>query len=516
VIRRGLVLAAAALTTLSFGGCHEIFCQGDPGTNRKWAFELVDGVYHCTTVEDKSPYAWFTVSPDAVVAGREVRLTGSGSSPTGPIRRWDWDLNGDNKFIDASGREVTTTFAQAGAQTVSVRVTDSEGRHGRADLELDVLDPAKITVPVPVIDAEPDCIPPGGTVTFDNSGSTDPDGTIREYRWEFPGASDRDDALISSGPGTIHVTYADEGTYTARLTVIDDEELVGGPVARDILVTTGPCASFTITPNPVAPYELVTFDASASRGDIARYEWDLDGREGYERTTTTPVTTTSYMGEHRPGSALTVGLRVSNAGGDKSATATGVVRFESASTPGGPPPGEGPVSAAARRPAGKPFTARLRADTFGRHRGSLRVSRRNASVTGRVQIGKLRGRLLGRKAARGPLAKYLRAVWLGRLSMRASRRTGRLSMSGLAYARFERAPGGACVRLRLSAHGRHRTGTLVTQGGNGDGRNLALSARFRWRAARGGGLALRGKIASRRIQTRLPSEACLAVRDLRP
>jgi PKD repeat protein len=512
VIRRALVLAAAVATALSCGGCHEIFCQGNLAEGHRWAFDLVDGVYHCKQVEDDTPYAYFSVTPEGVVAGREVRLDGTGSSAAGPGERYEWDLNGDNRFPDATGPVVTTTFRAPGEQFVSLRITDAEGRRDRADIKIDVLDPATINLPVPLIDADPDCISPGGTVTFDNGRSVDPDGTIRQYEWEFPGATGRDDALISSAPGTIHVTYGNEGTHTARLTVIDDQELVAR-ATRQITVTTGPCASLRITPNPVAPYELVTFDASGSRGDIARYQWDLDGRPGFERTTTSPEVKTSYMGDHRPGSALTVALRVSNAAGDRSATTTGVLRFESASTPGEPPQGE-PVPFAARRTAGKPFTARLRGDTLGRHHGSRRVTRSNATVTDRALVGKLRGRLAGRRAARGPLARYLRAVWIGRVAMRANRRTGRLSVSGLAYARFERVAGGACVRLRLSARGRRHTGTLVTRGGNGAGRNIALSARFRWRAARGGGLVLRGKIASRRIETRLPDQACLEVKAL--
>ncbi|HEX6025779.1 MAG TPA: PKD domain-containing protein, partial [Solirubrobacter sp.] len=53
------------------------------------------------------------------------------------------------------------------------------------------------------------------TVRFDASGSTDPDGGLVAYRWDFG------DGATGTGVNATH-TYAAEGTYTARLTVEDD------------------------------------------------------------------------------------------------------------------------------------------------------------------------------------------------------------------------------------------------------------------------------------------------------
>jgi PKD repeat protein len=79
-----------------------------------------------------------------------------------------------------------------------------------------------------------------------------------------------------------------------------------------------PTASFTATPNPAQPGQTVTFDASASAdtdGRIVRYEWDLDGNGTFERSLTTPTTTTSFA----TAGTATVRLRVTDDGG---ATAT--------------------------------------------------------------------------------------------------------------------------------------------------------------------------------------------------
>ena len=52
-------------------------------------------------------------------------------------------------------------------------------------------------------------------VSFDASGSEDPDGTIESYAWDFG------DGTTGSGETVVH-TYESTGTYTATLTVTDD------------------------------------------------------------------------------------------------------------------------------------------------------------------------------------------------------------------------------------------------------------------------------------------------------
>jgi chitodextrinase len=70
----------------------------------------------------------------------------------------------------------------------------------------------------PVADAGPDqTVITGETVIFDGSGSSDPDGTIVSYEWDFG------DGATGSGETTTHA-YVSTGTYTVILTVADDDE----------------------------------------------------------------------------------------------------------------------------------------------------------------------------------------------------------------------------------------------------------------------------------------------------
>jgi len=82
----------------------------------------------------------------------------------------------------------------------------------------------KEDAPVP----QPNEIPtanPGGSyegtvdeeITFDGSASSDSDGTIEEYIWDFG------DGSSGSGVNPVH-TYSEAGTYTVKLTVKDDDD----------------------------------------------------------------------------------------------------------------------------------------------------------------------------------------------------------------------------------------------------------------------------------------------------
>jgi DNA-binding beta-propeller fold protein YncE len=57
----------------------------------------------------------------------------------------------------------------------------------------------------------------GSATRFDGSGSSDSDGTVARYDWDFGDGS----TAANAGPSPNHV-YAKPGTYTVRLTVTDD------------------------------------------------------------------------------------------------------------------------------------------------------------------------------------------------------------------------------------------------------------------------------------------------------
>lgn len=160
-------------------------------------------------------------------------------------------------------------------------------------------------------------------VALDGAGSSDSDGTIVSYRWDFG------DGGVATGV-TASRTYATAGTYTVTLTVTDDDGATN-TTTRSVTVTAPPAnqtpvSSFTATPAGLT----VTLDGSASRdpdGTIATYTWDL----GDGTNATGPTTTRTYAA---PGT-YTVTLTVTD---DKGLSAASSQQLTVAAPPVGPQP----------------------------------------------------------------------------------------------------------------------------------------------------------------------------------
>ncbi len=71
----------------------------------------------------------------------------------------------------------------------------------------------------------------GNPLSFDGSASSDPDGTIAAYRWDFG------DGSSAAGARSSH-TYQSPGTYTVRLTVTDDKGLAA-TLSQSLVVAPG-------------------------------------------------------------------------------------------------------------------------------------------------------------------------------------------------------------------------------------------------------------------------------------
>ncbi|PNV86217.1 MAG: hypothetical protein C0610_07815, partial [Desulfobacteraceae bacterium] len=113
-------------------------------------------------------------------------------------------------------------------------------------------------------------------VSFNASASSDPDGTIVSYSWNFG------DGATATGVSRSH-TYGSAGNYTATLTVTDDDGATDSS-SRLIQVTAAPIpnqppnASFTASPTSGNAPLSVNFNASGSNdpdGSIVSYSWNF-------------------------------------------------------------------------------------------------------------------------------------------------------------------------------------------------------------------------------------------------
>jgi PKD repeat protein len=117
------------------------------------------------------------------------------------------------------------------------------------------------------------------TITFDGAGSTDSDGTIASYQWDFG------DGTTGTGVSIEH-EFSD-GTFTVTLTVTDNDQASASAtvsVTIDAVPNTLPEAIIDASAtNGTAPL-IIAFsgsDSSDSDGTIVSYEWDFgDGSSG--------------------------------------------------------------------------------------------------------------------------------------------------------------------------------------------------------------------------------------------
>lgn len=215
--------------------------------------------------------------PYTGTVGSAVQFNGSGSSdPDGAIISYNWDFGDGNT---ATGVNPNHTYNSAGTYNVTLTVMDDAGVIDSAGTSATISDTANQP---PVANANgPYNGTAGVAVTFDGTDSSDPDGSIVSYDWNFGDGT----IAMDAGPSPSH-TYAVNGSYSVTMTVTDD----AGATASDSTT-----ANIGAAPNevPVAdangPYtgavgSLVQFDGSGSSdpdGSIVSYQWDFgDGSTG--------------------------------------------------------------------------------------------------------------------------------------------------------------------------------------------------------------------------------------------
>jgi len=119
------------------------------------------------------------------------------------------------------------------------------------------------------------------TANFDGTLSYQPKGQILSYQWNFG------DGGAGSGPVIAH-TYEEDGIYTARLTVIDEQGISDTSSLTVYALNPPPTATFSYSPKSqmeeeyiVGASEWITFDASESTddGSIVSYDWNFGDGE---------------------------------------------------------------------------------------------------------------------------------------------------------------------------------------------------------------------------------------------
>jgi YD repeat-containing protein len=188
-----------------------------------------DGVTLDPGGSNHAPTATFSISANPTKSHTTVTFNGSASADTdGTIVKYEWDLDGDGTFETNTGTNpvATKSYTAEGDYDVRLRVTDNGGATDLAVRTITVLDNQP---PTAAFTANPNPGVVGTNVTFNGSTSSDPDGSIVKYEWDFDGngtyetnagaSATTTHAFTTAGTVTVGLRVTDNGGKTATTTV---------------------------------------------------------------------------------------------------------------------------------------------------------------------------------------------------------------------------------------------------------------------------------------------------------
>ncbi|MEQ9297821.1 MAG: PKD domain-containing protein [Cyclobacteriaceae bacterium] len=229
--------------------------------------------------ENNAPTADFTIGgQDPYYFDEEVSFTDASTDADGEIVSWFWDFGDNSTSTDQSPMHTYTTKAE---YTVSLTVTDDGGASAATSKTISIRDLADDNIaPSASFTASDTLVLNGSDVVFTN-GSTDSDGMIVSYAWDF---GDGSGTSTDESP-----TYAfnEVGVYDISLTVADD--LGGSAEFEQSIYVAGVTWSFPVglkiesTAPAIADDGTVFVTLSGKEGVANVHAINPDGSEKWQK-----------------------------------------------------------------------------------------------------------------------------------------------------------------------------------------------------------------------------------------
>jgi len=218
------------------------------------------------------------VTPENPVVDESVTFDASAS--TGPeALAYEWTIDGTTY----TGASVTTTFGSAGDVDVSLTVSSAEQTAGTTTT-------VSVAAPNQAPTAAGSATVDGNSIILDASASTDPDGSIAEYRWALAGGYDYGERI------TVDERYVPRDRQV-ELRVTDDDGATDTTTLDAHAPETLPVPKIDL-PWSAEQYDTVRLDATDSYdpdGEIVEYRWYPGLRR--ERTGETATVRFRMIGE---------------------------------------------------------------------------------------------------------------------------------------------------------------------------------------------------------------------------
>jgi cysteine-rich repeat protein len=221
-------------------------------------------------IPNQVPIASFKASDNPGLINVPVTFTSKSIDTDGTLTRFIWSF-GDGTVLDTTQSTISHSYSASGSYVVGLVVEDNKGASDSYSLSLEVSGANQ--APIAGFNLSKSTVAPNQTVVF-TSTSSDNDGTIAQYDWDFG-----DGTTSLDGSSIVSTSYSVTGTYDVMLTVTDSFGATA-QITKQVVVevpNVPPVASFTYTPEFPRVGDTVTFtDTSTdSDGTIVSRRWDF-------------------------------------------------------------------------------------------------------------------------------------------------------------------------------------------------------------------------------------------------
>jgi len=236
----------------------------------KWGAQSEDSV-NVKIVEGKPPKADAGEDQTAVV-GEPVNFHGVGTDEDGTIEKYEWNFDDGSGWKVYESGEGSHAYDTYGTYEPRFKITDDDGNEDSDRLIVRIHRPPKAKIQSPEDDGN---YASDEDITFDASGSSDPDGTALSYRW----TSDIDGEI---GTTKIFDTQLNYGRHTITLGVTDAD---GAEDSTSITIAVKDASDTPPTVSIASPAnnswhqmgDTIRLSASGSDpdGDNLTYLWEI-------------------------------------------------------------------------------------------------------------------------------------------------------------------------------------------------------------------------------------------------
>ncbi|WP_207632894.1 PKD domain-containing protein, partial [Foetidibacter luteolus] len=216
----------------------------------------------------------------------------------GSIKQYKWELTTapvGYSFSAANTATVKLSSLVVGSYTATLTITDNDGATASAKTSF-VVNKAPNVAPVASVKAPASITLPVDSLTLDGSASYDKDGSIKQYKWQLT-AAPVGYSSAAANAATIKLTKLAAGSYTATLTVIDNDGATASAKVSFLVnkaPNVAPVASVKAPASITLPVDSLILDGAASYdkdGSIKQYKWELTtAPAGYTFTATNSAT----------------------------------------------------------------------------------------------------------------------------------------------------------------------------------------------------------------------------------